>query len=125
MYVIRFVKDTKVRYATETQGNPEYNAIDTAPITGAKTWKTKRGADNYLKSRVLIGRSGQRIQKRWNEIEVIEIEMRDLNPQVIKKALTAEEEEIEHRKKLLLAEVEALQQYLQIIAAKILTSRSF
>ena len=73
MYVIRFTKDTRIRYATETRGDPEYNAIDTVLVQGAKTWQTKRGADNYLKSKVLTGRAGRRIQARWTHIEVVEI----------------------------------------------------
>ena len=73
LYAIRFRKDTQVRYATETQGNPEYNGIDAATLEGAKTWKTERGARKYLESHVLVGRQGERIQARWTEIEVVEI----------------------------------------------------
>lgn len=75
MYVIRFTRGSRRRYATQTRGDPEYNAIDTANLEDAKTWKTQRGANNYLKSKVLIGRSGQRIQKRWDVIEVIEVDV--------------------------------------------------
>ncbi|MEG4087895.1 hypothetical protein [Microcoleus sp. Pol12B4] len=73
LYAIRFKKDNRVRYATETQGNPEYNAIDSATLEGAKTWKTERGARKYLASHVLVGRQGEKIQGRWTEIEVVEI----------------------------------------------------
>lgn len=79
-----------MRYATETQGNPEYNAIDSATLEGAKTWKTERGARKYLESHVLVGRQGERIQARWTEIEVVEISPQQQwhtnNPSVIKAA---------------------------------------
>jgi len=83
MYVIRFRKGDKVRYATETRGDPEYNAIDTATIQSAKTWQTKRGADNYLKFKVLVGRAGRRIQARWTHIEIIEIVFQEFPKDVI------------------------------------------
>ncbi|MEG3898103.1 hypothetical protein QT989_20890 [Microcoleus sp. SVA1_B6] len=90
LYAIRFKKDTRVRYATETQGNPEYNAIDSAYLEGAKTWKTERGAKKYLESHVLVGRQGEKIQARWTEIEVVEISAQQQyhanNPSVIKEA---------------------------------------
>ncbi|MEG4034605.1 hypothetical protein QUA03_12345 [Microcoleus sp. S36b_A4] len=90
LYAIRFRKDSKVRYATETQGNPEYNAIDSATLEGAKKWKTERGAQKYLASHVLVGRQGERIQARWTEIEVVEISPQQQwhtnNPGVIKEA---------------------------------------
>jgi hypothetical protein len=62
-----------VRYLIETQGNPEYNAVDSGNLEGAKKWKTERGARKYLESKVLVGRPGERIQARWTEIEVVEI----------------------------------------------------
>lgn len=90
LYAIRFKKDAQVRYATETQGNPEYNAIDSATLEGAKTWKTERGAQKYLESKVLVGRQGERIQARWTTIEVVEISPQQQwhtnNPSVIKEA---------------------------------------
>ncbi|MEG4959825.1 MULTISPECIES: hypothetical protein [unclassified Microcoleus] len=90
LYAIRFKKDSKVRYATETQGNPEYNAIDSATLEGAKKWKTERGAKKYLESHVLVGRQGEKIQARWTEIEVVEISAQQQwhtnNPSVIKEA---------------------------------------
>ncbi|MEG3838819.1 hypothetical protein [Microcoleus sp. herbarium14] len=88
MYAIRFKKDAQVRYATETQGNPEYNAIDSATLEGAKTWKTERGAKKYLESHVLVGRQGERILARWTAIEVVEITPQQQyhanNPEVIR-----------------------------------------
>ncbi|TXI96429.1 MAG: hypothetical protein E6Q34_01275 [Burkholderiaceae bacterium] len=90
LYAIRFKKDSQVRYATETQGNPEYNAIDSATLEGAKTWKTERGARKYLESHVLVGRQGERIRARWTAIEVVEISPQQQwhtnNPSVIKAA---------------------------------------
>ena len=88
VYAIRFKKDAQVRYATETQGNPEYNAIDSATLEGAKTWKTERGAKKYLESHVLVGRQGERILARWTAIEVVEITPQQQyhanNPEVIR-----------------------------------------
>ena len=88
LYAIRFKKDAQVRYATETQGNPEYNAIDSATLEGAKTWKTERGAKKYLESHVLVGRQGERILARWTAIEVVEITPQQQyhanNPEVIR-----------------------------------------
>ena len=73
VYAIKFKKDSRARYAIQTQGNPEYNPIDSGTLEGAKTWKTERGARKYLESNVLVGRQGERIQGRWTEIEVVEI----------------------------------------------------
>jgi hypothetical protein len=79
-----------VRYLIETQGNPEYNAIDSGNLEGAKKWKTERGARKYLESKVLVGRQGERIQARWTTIEVVEISAQQQyhtnNPEVIRKA---------------------------------------
>jgi hypothetical protein len=79
-----------VRYLIETQGNPEYNAIDSGNLEGAKKWKTERGARKYLESKVLVGRQGERIQARWTTIEVVEISPQQQwhtnNPEVIRKA---------------------------------------
>ena len=79
-----------MRYATETQGNPEYNAIDSATLEGAKKWKTEWGARKYLESKVLVGRQGERIQARWTTVEVVEISAQQQyhtnNPEVIRKA---------------------------------------
>jgi len=90
LYAIRFKKDAQVRYATETQGNPEYNAIDSGNLEGAKKWKTERGARKYLESKVLVGRQGERIQARWTTVEVVEIspqqQWHTKNPGVIKEA---------------------------------------
>jgi len=73
LYAIRFKNESQVRYLIETQGNPEYNAVDSGNLEGAKKWKTERGARKYLESKVLVGRPGERIQARWTEIEVVEI----------------------------------------------------
>ena len=90
LYAIRFKKDSQVRYATETQGNPEYNAIDSATLEGAKTWKTERGARKYLESHVLVGRQGERIRARWTAVEVVEISPQQQwhtnNPSVIRES---------------------------------------
>ncbi len=79
-----------MRYLIETQGNPEYNAIDSGNLEGAKKWKTERGARKYLESKVLVGRQGERIQARWTTIEVVEISAQQQyhtnNPEVIRKA---------------------------------------
>ena len=88
MYAIRFKKDAQVRYLIQTQGNPEYNAIDSATLEGAKKWKTERGARKYLESHVLVGRQGERILARWTAIEVVEISPQQQyhanNPEVIR-----------------------------------------
>ena len=90
VYAIKFKKDSKVRYATQTQGNPEYNGIDAATLEGAKTWKTERGARKYLESKVLVGRQGERIQARWTTIEVVKISPQQQyhadNPSVIRES---------------------------------------
>jgi hypothetical protein len=90
LYAIRFKNDTQVRYLIETQGNLEYNAIDSGNLEGAKKWKTERGAQKYLESKVLVGRQGERIQARWTAIEVVEISPQQQwhtnNPDVIKEA---------------------------------------
>jgi hypothetical protein len=90
LYAIRFKKGSQVRYATETQGNPEYNAIDSANLEGAKKWKTERGAQKYLESKILVGRQGERIQARWTTIEVVEISPQQQyhanNPEVIRES---------------------------------------
>jgi hypothetical protein len=36
LYAIRFKKDSQVRYLIETQGNPEYNAIDSGNLGRSK-----------------------------------------------------------------------------------------
>lgn len=120
MYVIRFKRDSKVRYATETQGNPEYNAIDSAPIEGAKTWKTKREADNYLQRKVLVGRLGERIQRRWDAIEVVEITLQT-PPLSIQYLQSTNIKTTQHIKEMLLVEIEELQQSLQIISNSLKT----
>ena len=88
VYAIRFKKDAQVRYLIQTQGNPEYNAIDSATLEGAKKWKTERGARKYLESHVLVGRQGERILARWTAIEVVEISPQQQyhanNPEVIR-----------------------------------------
>ena len=90
LYAIRFKNESQVRYLIETQGNPEYNAIDSGNLEGAKKWKTERGARKYLESKVLVGRQGERIQARWTVIEVVEISPQQQwhtnNPGVIKEA---------------------------------------
>lgn len=91
LYAIRFKKDSQqVRYAIQTQGNPEYNPIDSGTLEGAKTWKTERGARKYLETHVLVGRQGERIIARWTAIEVVEISAQQQwhtnNPSVIKAA---------------------------------------
>jgi hypothetical protein len=90
LYAIRFKNESQVRYLIETQGNPEYNAIDSGNLEGAKKWKTERGARKYLESKVLVGRQGERIQARWTTIEVVEISPQQQwhtnNPGVIKEA---------------------------------------
>ena len=79
-----------MRYLIETQGNPEYNAIDSGNLEGAKKWKTERGARKYLESKVLVGRQGERIQAKWTTVEVVEISAQQQyhtnNPEVIRKA---------------------------------------
>jgi len=79
-----------VRYLIETQGNPEYNAVDSGNLEGAKKWKTERGARKYLESKVLVGRQGERIQAKWTTVEVVEISAQQQyhtnNPEVIRKA---------------------------------------
>lgn len=118
MYVIQFRRDSKVRYATETQGNPEYNAIDSANLAGAKKWKTKKGADNYLKRKVLLGRIGQRIQARWPVIEIVEIEIQQ-PPGVINEFGDMDADRTEHTKNILLLEIEELQQSLENISTRL------
>jgi hypothetical protein len=90
LYAIRFKNESQVRYFIETQGNPEYNAVDSGNLEGAKKWKTERGARKYLESKVLVGRQGERIQARWTTIEVVEISAQQQyhtnNPEVIRKA---------------------------------------
>ena len=72
LYAIRFKKDSKVRYLIQTQGNPEYNPIDSGTLEGAKTWKTERGANNYL-AKLLVEPGGDKLRNRWTTIEVVEI----------------------------------------------------
>jgi len=90
LYAIRFKNESQVRYLIETQGNPEYNAVDSGNLEGAKKWKTERGARKYLESKVLVGRQGERIRARWTTIEVVEISPQQQyhanNPGVIKAA---------------------------------------
>lgn len=90
VYAIKFKKDSKARYAIQTQGNPEYNPIDSGTLEGAKTWKTEWGARKYLETHVLVGRQGERIKARWTTIEVVEISPQQQyhadNPSVIKEA---------------------------------------
>lgn len=90
LYAIRFKNESQVRYLIQTQGNLEYNAIDSGTLEGAKKWKTERGARKYLESHVLVGRQGERIQVRWTTIEVVEISAQQQyhtnNPEVIRKA---------------------------------------
>ena len=90
MFVIKFKFDKVVRYLVETQGNPEYNAIDSGNLEGAKKWKTERGALEYLKFKVLVGRQGEKLQARWKTIEVVEVSPQQQyhanNPSVIKQA---------------------------------------
>lgn len=92
LYAIRFKKDAQVRYLIETQGNPEYNAIDSGNLEGAKKWKTERGARKYLESKVLVGQQGERIQARWATVEVVEITPQQQwhanNPEVIRESKT-------------------------------------
>jgi hypothetical protein len=89
LYAIRFKKDTQVRYLIETQGNPEYNAIDSGNLEGAKKWKTERGANNYL-TKLLVEPGGDKLRNRWTTIEVVEISPQQQwhtnNPGVIKEA---------------------------------------
>lgn len=79
-----------MRYLIQTQGNLEYNAIDSGTLEGAKKWKTERGAKKYLETHVLVGRQGERIQAKWTTIEVVEISAQQQyhtnNPEVIRKA---------------------------------------
>ncbi len=124
MYVIRFTKGSRVRYATKTRGDPEYNAIDTAHLSGAKTWKTRRGADNYLKFTVLLGRTGQRIRTRWSVIEVVEIDLKASSKTINQNqpifAMAVEPlAQTEHTKKILLLEIEELRQSLQNISHRL------
>lgn len=90
VYVIRFKKGNSVRYAIETQGNPEYNAIDSGTLESAKTWKTERGARNYLQTKLPVGRLGEKIRARWDAIEVMEISPQQQyhanNPSVIRES---------------------------------------
>ena len=90
LYAIRFKNESQVRYLIETQGNPEYNAVDSGNLEGAKKWKTERGARKYLESKVLVGRQGERIQAKWTTVEVVEISAQQQyhtnNPEVIRKA---------------------------------------
>jgi len=90
LYAIRFKNESQVRYLIETQGNPEYNAVDSGNLEGAKKWKTERGARKYLESKVLVGRQGERIQARWTTVEVVEISPQQQyhanNPEVIRTA---------------------------------------
>ena len=72
LYAIRFKKDSKVRYLIQTRGNPEYNSIDSGTLEGAKTWKTERGANNYL-TKLLVEPGGDKLRNRWTTIEVVEI----------------------------------------------------
>ena len=61
-----------MRYLIQTQGNPEYNSIDSGTLEGAKTWKTERGANNYL-TKLLVEPGGDKLRNRWTTIEVVEI----------------------------------------------------
>jgi len=41
-------------------------------LEGAKTWKTERGANNYL-TKLLVELGGDKLRNRWTTIEVVEI----------------------------------------------------
>lgn len=90
MYAIKFKNNTQVRYLIETQGNLEYNAIDSGNLEGAKKWKTEQGAISYLQTKLLIGQQGERLKARWADIEVVEISPQQQwhtnNPKVIKES---------------------------------------
>jgi hypothetical protein len=90
LYAIRFKKDNRVRYFSPTQGDPQYNGIDSATLETAKTWKTEKGAKKYLETYLFIGRQGERLRAMWTDIEVVEISAQQQwhtnNPSVIKAA---------------------------------------
>lgn len=81
-----------MRYLIETQGNPEYNAIDSGNLEGAKKWKTERGANNYLQTKLLVGQQGEKLRARWTDIEVVQISPQQQwhanNPEVIRESKT-------------------------------------
>ncbi len=64
IFAIQFKKEEQVRYAIATQGDPEYNGIDSGNLEDAKTWKTSKGAKKYLETHVLVNRQGDRIRTR-------------------------------------------------------------
>jgi hypothetical protein len=72
MYTIKFENDSKVRYLIQTQGHPHYNCIDSGRLNGARTWKTKRGADKYL-VKLLAELGAERLCRRWKAITVVEV----------------------------------------------------
>lgn len=90
LYTIRFKKDNRVRYFSPTQGDPQYNSVDSATLETAKTWKTEKGAKKYLETHLFIGRAGERLRAMWTDIEVVEItpqqQWHTNNPGVIKEA---------------------------------------
>ena len=90
LYVIRFKKDNRVRYFSPTQGDPEYNAVDSAILETAKTWKTEKGAAKYLETHLFIGRAGERLRAMWTDIEVVEItpqqQWQANNPEIIRES---------------------------------------
>lgn len=90
LYAIRFKKDNRVRYFSPTQGDPQYNGVDSATLETAKTWKTEKGAKKYLETHLFIGRQGERLRAMWTDIEVVEISAQQQwhtnNPSVIKAA---------------------------------------
>ena len=90
LYAIRFKKDNRVRYFSPTQGDPEYNAVDSATLETAKTWKTEKGAAKYLETHLFIGRAGERLRAMWTDIEVVEItpqqQWQANNPEIIRES---------------------------------------
>ena len=90
LYAIRFKKDNRVRYFSPTQGDPEYNAVDSATLETAKTWKTEKGAAKYLETHLFMGRAGERLRAMWTDIEVVEItpqqQWQANNPEIIRES---------------------------------------
>lgn len=90
MYAIKFKNNAQVRYLIETRGSPEYNAIDSGNLEGARKWKTERGAVNYLQTKLLVGKQGEKLRTKWAEIEVAQISPQQQwhtnNPEVIRES---------------------------------------
>lgn len=90
LYAIRFKKDNRVRYFSPTQGDPDYNGVDSATLETAKTWKTEKGAKKYLETHLFIGRAGERLRAMWTDIEVVEITPQQQwhanNPEIIRES---------------------------------------